>query len=62
MGRPAGVKARQSTSSAGSPSDTSMMEAKTESRDAKLAGNNEDVSMVRKPRPPDILRPLWNAT
>ncbi|KAI4124351.1 MAG: hypothetical protein LQ341_007086, partial [Variospora aurantia] len=45
MERPAAVKARQSTSSAPSLSDTSMDDPKGELRDQQPAGNNEDISM-----------------
>ncbi|KAL8932992.1 MAG: hypothetical protein Q9216_006573 [Gyalolechia sp. 2 TL-2023] len=51
MGRPAAVKARQSSSSGASPSDTSMIDAKNTSRDEKAPPNNDDVSMVDQETP-----------
>ncbi|KAI4169959.1 MAG: hypothetical protein LQ343_005341 [Gyalolechia ehrenbergii] len=51
MGRPAAVKTRQSTSSAASLSDTSMIDANSTSRDEKAAPKNDDVSMVEQETP-----------
>lgn len=64
MGRPAAVKTRQSTSSAASLSDTSMIDANSTSRDEKAAPKNDDVSMVRALNSCEARRsmPLQDAT
>ncbi|KAL8947030.1 MAG: hypothetical protein Q9222_006649 [Ikaeria aurantiellina] len=51
MGRPVGSKGRQSGSSAGSPSDTSMPDAKSRPHDEKSNGNDEDSTMVDQETP-----------
>ncbi|KAL8866224.1 MAG: hypothetical protein Q9174_006426, partial [Haloplaca sp. 1 TL-2023] len=51
MGRPSALKARQSTSSAGSPADTPMTGSKGPSRDESVADNDEDHPMVDQETP-----------
>ena len=63
MGRPV-AKGRQSGSSAGSPSDLSMTDAKVRPADHTMAGKDEDSEMVCIPNPvlhPGLQRPP-NAT